>query len=296
VPLPRILLLVFAVAAVVAVLGHLVSFPGPLPDAAAVLALLAVAARTVLVVRGPVARAALTAGFVLLAAVPVTGWVLVDDLPALLSGDDIARIHQQAADADHAAVVLLLLAAAALTVGVAALPGARRPVWQTVLACVVALGPVAIVVHVATEVPALLGVVPSGLRWHVAPGLAATVLAGLAVVLAVSRADRRFLLPVGALLVQVAAARWTESAAGSWTLAQLYGGINADTFDTFLSPGLRTEVPAGAAPALDVEVGAALTTVALLLGPALITLGAARAARAADARVASAGPEQAPEA
>jgi hypothetical protein len=49
--------------------------------------------------------------------------------------------------------------------------------------------------------------------------------------------------------------------------------------------------------ALDVEVRAALTTVALLLGPALITLGAARTpAPAADERVASGGPEHSPEA
>jgi hypothetical protein len=163
-----------------------------------------------------------------------------------------------------------------------ALPQFRRPVWLTAAACVIALVPVAVVaMDAADERDPLAPAADQGaLLWHVAPGMLATVLAGLLLVLAVSRADRWFLAPAGALLVQLAAAHAAWSTSGSWYLAESLRGV--ETSSAFLQPGLRTEVSATATAtvAIDVEFGPALALAALLLGPALIAAGAARTAGA----------------
>jgi hypothetical protein len=115
---------------------------------------------------------------------------------------------------------------------------------------------------------------------HLAPGMLATVPAGLLLVLAVSRADRWFLAPAGALLVQLAAAHGAWGMAGSWYFTESLRGV--ETRSAFLEPGLRTDVSATATAslAIDFEVGAAPALAALLLGPALIVAGAARTAGA----------------
>jgi hypothetical protein len=270
------MMLVFAAAATVPVLSRLTGLGGRLPAAAGVLALLVAAAYVVLLVRKPLVRWALSAGIVLLAVVSIVGWVIRDDPSGPVRYGDAQRIFQQQADTDHAGMVLLLLATAALAAGVPALPQFRRPVWPTALACVVALVPVALVANDAAgarDIP-FSDPAPAGLWWHLAPGLAATVLAGLTLVLAVSRAERWFLLPVGALLVQVATAHWTWSSAGAWTLARIFG--TSARGPSFLEPGLRMQ--ASTTVTLDVDFGAALATAAFLLGPALMALGAARTA------------------
>lgn len=282
-PLPRIMMLAFAGAAAVPVLSGLIRFDGWLPDAAGVLALLVAAAAVVVFVRGPVVRRALAAGIVVLAAVSVVGWLFLDDLPPVVTSGDVRRIYEQRADADFAGALLLLVATAALTVGVAALPQFRRPVWPTALACVVALVPVAIVADDASgssDLP-FTDPVPASLWWHLAPGFAATVLAGLTLVLAVSRAERWHLLPAGALLVQVTAAHWAWSSSGAWTVARLFGADGTAFSSAFLQPGLRTDASATATMTLDVDFGAALATAAFLIGPALIAAGAVRTASAA---------------
>ncbi|MFI7542701.1 hypothetical protein [Actinoplanes sp. NPDC049599] len=275
-PPPRIVLLVLGVAAAVPVLCDLTGLTGWVPEIATVIALLAAAAYAVLAVRRPVARWAPAAGAVLLAAVPVSGLVLVDAWPALLSGTgQVHRIFRQEADADHLGLLFLVAAAVALTVGVAALPRRRRPAWQTASAVVVALAPLAYVGHDVAGSSPFSDTVPAELWWHLTPGLAATVLTGVALVLAVTRADRWLLLPAGALLLQVTAARWTEGAADSWTPARLSARLD-DSVSTFLTPGLRTEVTTAPALAVDIKLGAGLATAAFLLGPALLALGAAR--------------------
>jgi heme A synthase len=79
VPLRRILLLVFAGAAALSVLTALPGLDGGVPHAAGVIALLTAAAYVVLEVGRPMARWALSAGIVVLAAVPVAGWAVADD-------------------------------------------------------------------------------------------------------------------------------------------------------------------------------------------------------------------------
>jgi hypothetical protein len=222
-------------------------------------------------VRRPFARWALTAGIVALAAAQVVGWVVIDEVtPSGLNRAGVGTVLRQQAEADYLGLVLLLLATLALTAGVAALPQFRRPVWLTAVACVVALVVVTVVAfdasgdHDAND--------SAGLLRQLAPGLAATVLAGLALVLAVSRADRRFLLPTGALLLQVTAASWTWNASGAWVLDTMYRGV--ETSAAFLEPGLRME-----RPAVEVDLGAALATAALLLAAGLLAAGAARTAQ-----------------
>ena len=278
-PLRRILLLVFAGAAALSVLATFAGLDGWVPDATGVIALLTAAAYVVLHVRRPVARRALSAGIVVLAAVPVVGRFIVDDVSSMEVGyASVGTIISQRAEALHTGTVLLLIAAAALALGVAALPQFRRPAWLTALAGLVALGPVAAVAHAAAGAqrdPFLANREAAGLIWHLAPGFAATVLAGVALVLAVSRADRWFLLPAGALLLQVTTADRAEDVAGTWWS---FGGGGVETSSAFLEPGLRIEVSFGAAAAPDWHLGAATATAALLLATALLAAGAVRTA------------------
>jgi hypothetical protein len=235
-----------------------------------------------------------------LAAASVVGWLVVEDRSSLVSFGDLDRLSQQWAESDYTASLLLAAATLALTVGVAALPQFRRPVWPTALACVVALAPVAIVASDAAGVRdlSLSDTVPAGLWWQLAPGLVATVLAGLAFVLAVSRAERWHLLPAGALLVQVSVAHWTWSSSSAWEMAQIFGaGRGTAVSSAFLEPGLRMEAPATAVAtatvAIDADLGAALATAVFLIGPALIAAGATRTAGAA-APPPAAGPDAPP--
>jgi hypothetical protein len=282
VPLRRILVLVFAVTAAVAVLSALTGFTGRLPDASGVLALLTVALYSALYVAQPVPRWTLTAAAVLAAASVVTQ-LHTDPIPAGFS--EITTFHEQAAEGQYAEAVLLAIAVAALTVGMVALPQFRRPVRLTAAACVVALVSVAVVAMDAADERDLLAPAADqgALFRHVAPGMLATVLGGLLLVLAVSRADRRFLAPAGALLVQLAAAHAAWSMSGSWYLTESLRGV--ETSSAFLEPGLRTDVSATATASVvvDFEVGAALALAALLVGPALIAAGAARTAGARSA-------------
>jgi hypothetical protein len=277
VPLRRSLPLVFAVTSAVAVLSVLTGFTGWLPAASGVLALLAVALYAARYVAKPVPRWTLTAAAALLAAASAVTCLHTDPIPAGFS--EVTTFYEQAAEVVYAEAVLLAIAVAALTVGIVALPQFRRPIWLTAVACVVALVPVAVVVVDAANERDLAPPVDQGaLLWHLAPGMLATVLAGLLLVLAVSRADRWFLAPAGALLVQLAAAYAAWSMSGSWYLSEWLRGV--ETSSAFLQPGLRMEVPATATATavIDVEAGPALALAALLLGPALIAAGAARTA------------------
>jgi hypothetical protein len=277
VPLRRILVLVFAVTTAVAVLSALTGFTGWLPAASGMLALLTVAAYSVRSVAQPVPRWALTAGAAVLAAASAVTWLHTDPIPAGFS--EIPTFYEQVAEGEYAAAVLLAVAVAALTVGVVALPQFRRPVQLTAVACVVALVPVAVVAVDAADKRDLAPAVDRGaLVRHLAPGMLATVLAGLLLVLVVSRADRWFLAPAGALLVELAAAHAAWSMSGSWYLTEWLRDV--ETSSAFLEPGLRTDVSAAATASatVDVEVGAALAVAAFLVGPALIAVGAARTA------------------
>jgi hypothetical protein len=194
------------------------------------------------------------------------------------SAGNLEAQFREVMDLDYATAVLLAAAAVALVVGTAALPQFRWPAWLTAVACVVALVPVAVV---ATDAAGERDLLPAradqlDLFRHLAPGLLATMLAGLVLVLAVSRADRSFLVPAGALLVQLAVASRTWGMSGAWYLAETLRGIEVSS--AFLEPGLRTTASTTAAPVLEVELGAALATAAMLLGPALIAVGAARTA------------------
>jgi hypothetical protein len=280
-------MLAFAGAATVPVLSSFVGVEGWLPDTAGVLALLVAAAALVLFVGRPVVRWALAGGIVGLAAASVVGWLVAEDRSSPVRFGDLGRLSQQWAESDYTASLLLAAATLAFTVGVAALPQFRRPVWPTALACVVALVPVAIVASDAAGVRdlSLSGTVPAGVWWQLAPGLVATVLAGLAFVLAVSRAERWHLLPAGALLVQVSVAHWTWSSSSAWEMAQIFGGGRGTAVSSaFLEPGLRMEAPATATAtvAIDADLGAALATAVFLLGPALLAAGATRTAAAAE--------------
>ena len=277
-PLRRIMLLVFAVTAAVAVLSALTGFTGWLPAASGVLALLTVALYSILYVAKPVPRWTVTAAAVVLAAASVVTQLHTDPIPAGFS--EITTFHEQAAEGQYAEAVLLVIAVAALTVGMVALPQFRRPVWLTAVACVVALVPVVVVAMDAADERDLLAPAADqgALFRHLAPGMLATVLGGLLLVLAVSRADRWFLAPAGGLLVQLAAAHAVWGMSGSWYFAESLRGV--ETSSAFLEPGLRTEVSASATAnvVVDFEVGAALALAALLVGPALIAAGAARTA------------------
>ncbi|MEU8228057.1 hypothetical protein AB0C12_00485 [Actinoplanes sp. NPDC048967] len=274
-PLRRILVLVFAVTAAVAVLSALTGFTGWLPGASGVLALLTVALYSARYVARPVPRWSLTAAAVVLAAASVVTQLHTDPIAAGFS--EITAFHEQAAEGRYAEAVLLVIAVAALTVGVLALPQFRRPIRLTAAACVVALVPVAVVAMDAADERDLAPAVDQvALVRHVAPGMLATVLGGLLLVLAVSRADRWFLAPAGALLVQLAAAHAAWGMSGSWYFAESLRGV--ETSSAFLEPGFRTDVSAAASATLDFEVGAALALMALLAGPALIAAGAARTA------------------
>lgn len=278
-PPRRILSLVFAGAAAVSVLTTFAGLDGWVPDATGAIALLAAAASVVLFVRRPAARRALSAGIVVLAAVPVVSWAVVDDVsPLVVSRAGLDAILSQRAEALHAGTMLLLIAAAALVLGVAALPQFRRPVWLTALAGLVALGPVAAVAQAAAGAPRdpfLANGASARLLWHLAPGFAATVLAGLALVLAVSRADRWFLLPAGALLLQVTTADRAEDVAGTWWS---FGGVGSGS--AFLEPGLRfsTVDSTDATAYADWDLGAALAVAVLLAASALLAAGAVRTA------------------
>lgn len=275
-PLPRLLPLIFGGAAVVAVLATLVDFRGWVLDGAFVLALLAAAGWVVLLVRRPVARWALAAGLVALAATQLVGWFGPGEVTSVATiGYDVGRAVEMLVEADYAATVALLLATVALAVGVAALPQFRRPVWLTAVACLLALVPVAVVaVNAAQDTGAWFPVDQGALFRHLAPGLTATVLAGLAFVLAVSRADRWFLLPAGALLLQLTVARWTWESTGTVAAQQVFQ--DTDVSSAFLEPGLRMEKPAAAAAAIEINAGAALVTAGLLLAAGLLAAGAAR--------------------
>jgi hypothetical protein len=275
-PRTRLLPAVFGGAAVVAVLATLTGFEGWVPDAAFALALLTAAAAVALLVRPPLARWALAAGLVALIATWGVAWVLHDDVTSLaMLGYDLGRAAEMMVEVDYAATVALLLATVALTVGVAALPRFRRPVWLTAVACVVALMPVVYVTVDAVD-GSHLPVDHGALFRHLAPGLAATVLAGLALVLAVSRADRWFLLPAGALLLQLTAAQWIWGSAGSVAAQQALQDVEVST--AFLEPGLRMAKPASATVAIEFDAGGAFWTAALLMAAALLAAGAIRTA------------------
>ena len=280
-PLRRSLPLVFAVTAALAVLCALTGFTGWLPAASGVLALLAVALYAARYVAKPVPRWTLSAAAAVLAVASVVTWLHIDPVPAGFS--EITTFYEQAAEGEYAEAVLLAIAVAALTVGIVALPQVRRSVWLTAVACVVALVPVAVVaMDAAGERDLLAPAADQGALFrHIAPGMLATVLAGLLLVLAGSRADRWFLAPAGALLVQLAAAHAAWGMSGSWYLTESLRGV--ETSSAFLQPGLRTDTSATATVAIDVEVGPALALAALLLGPSLIVAGAARTAGARTA-------------
>ena len=191
-PVRRILSLVFAVAAAVAVLSALAGLDGGPATTAGVLALLTSALGAILFIRRPLARWALAAGIVVAAA----AWTVRE------------VYFEQVREAEYAAMVLLVIGVAALLVGTVALPQFHRPAGLTAAACPVALVPVTVVAVDAADERALSPFVDLvALYRQLAPGLLATVLAGLVLVLVVSRADRWFLAPAGAALLQSAVAQ-----------------------------------------------------------------------------------------
>lgn len=282
-PAPRLLQLVFLAAAALPVLTTLVGLDGWVPGAAAVIALVAAALYVFLLVRRPVVRWWLAVAIGLGAVATAVSHLGTEPLQTGVTAADLTRHFQQVMNGEYAVSVLLAGATAALTVGTVALPQFRRSVWLTAVACLVALVPVAVVAADGADQRYLLpsSVDLPALYWHVAPGLLATVLAGLALVLAVSRADRWFLLPAGVLLVQITTAYAAASMTSSWYLVEPVLGSQVST--AFLEPGMRVGVAATDGFALDLEIAAAAALAAVLLGPALIAAGAVRTADAPTA-------------
>lgn len=276
-PRTRILLPVSAIATAVPVLTALTGYHGWLPDAAGTVALLVAAVAVFLLVRRPLARWALTLGLLGAAA----AWV-VGRLP--VSGTDLIGQLRQSTDHAYAALVLLLVALPALTVGTAALPRTRRPRWMSAVAAVVALAPVAFVAEhlVGESDPAWPSAVdPAALVRQFGPGALATVLAGVLVVLAVSRTDRWFLVVAGAALIQVTLADRTTSLPSPWLFTWLQTLTDADTVFPQPPPGVGALGPVSYRGGFD--PGAALSDLAVLLGPALLAAGAVCTAPSSDA-------------
>ena len=258
-PVRRILSLVFAVAAAVAVLSALAGLDGGPATTAGVLALLTSALGAILFIRRPLARWALAAGIVVAAA----AWTVRE------------VYFEQVREAEYAAMVLLVIGVAALLVGTVALPQFHRPAGLTAAACPVALVPVTVVAVDAADERALSPFVDLvALYRQLAPGLLATVLAGLVLVLVVSRADRWFLAPAGAALLQSAVAQEAWGMSGSWYLS----APGTRSSSVFLHPGMRTEMTGSAGMSLDLEIDAAMAVAAWLIGPAMIVAGAVRTA------------------
>ena len=271
-PRTRILLPASAIAAAVPVLTTLTGYHGWVPDAAGAVALLLAALAAFLLVRRPVARWALTLGLTVAAA----AWV-VGRLP--VTGTDLIGQLRQSTDHEYAAQVLLLIAVAGLTVGTAALPRSRRPWWMYAAAAVVALVPIGVVAgHLAGESDSAwpMTVDHAALTRLFGPGVLATVLAGVLVVLAVSRTDRWFLLVAGAVLIQATIADRTTGLLTPWYLSLLQTVADAEPLFPQPPPGAGALGPVPDRGGFD--LGAALYEAALLAGPAFIVAGAARTA------------------
>ena len=268
----RILLPVSAIATAVPVLTTLTGYHGWVPDAAGAVALLVATLAAFLLVRRPVTRWALTLGL----AVTTAAWV-VSRLP--VTGPDLIGQLRQGNDHGYAALALLLIAVLALTVGTAALPRVRRPWWMYAVAAVVALAPIGFVAeHIfsVTDSAWPMTVDYAASTRLFTPGALATVLAGVLVVLAVSRTDRWLLMVAGAVLIQVTVADRTTGLLTPWYFSLLQTA--ADAGPAFPQPPSGAVALGPVPDAGGFDLVAALYEAALLLGPALIAAGAARTA------------------
>ncbi|WP_346538138.1 aminopeptidase [Micromonospora sp. DPT] len=181
-------------------------------------------------------------------------------------------------DRERLAAVGLLLGVLCLAAGVLALPArgrTRRGVVTTLLALLLlaGFGPSVALGFGRYPLFDLLGTV-----W---PALLGALVAMAALALSGRRADRRWLLPVGSLLLTVAAVgAYTDLAAawsGWWMLAN-------PRDDAFLQVGVAVSTSREGFPQVSSAVEAAIA----LAGPGLVAVGALHSSREADPRQADA--------
>ena len=291
--LPRVLLLVSAAAGVFSVLATLVSESRAALQSGAV-ALAALTGYVLLAgpATAPRVRSALAAGIGLFAAVLAVklwwlpervdvGWM--EPFYAPLDGSGGSRTARFPAapalldqarrtiDQERMVAVGLLLGVLCLAVAVRALPVRREP-RRGMLARSVAVLLLVVVGadlwrRVDDETP-LLGMLGAGL-----PALLATLLAAAMVALSGERSDRAALVPIGALLVAVTAAGSFADLAGAWSD---WWTLSDRRDDAFLSVGIAVSVDGWA------DGSEAVRAALALAGPALLAIGARRAARDAE--------------
>jgi hypothetical protein len=285
--LSRVLLPVSAAAGALSVLTALFSawqaaLLGGVVALAALVGYAAVAGRAA----APRVRWAVTAGLGLLAVVmaarlfwypeqtAAVGW-LAPFYPPLDGG---GRAPGKAALLDHwqrmisrerLAAVGQLLAVLCFAVAVLALPTRPRP-KRAVLTAVLAL---LLLAGVAENVwRQLAGGRVLDLLSAAWPALLATVLAVVVAILSGWRASRSWQLPVGALLVALAAVTSVGGIVSTWSSS--WALTESGAVDTMSVAITTVRLP---------DVSAALATAVALSGPALLAVGALRAARDASA-------------
>lgn len=288
---PRVLLLVSAAAAAFSVLATLVSesraaLQSGLVASAAFLGYVLLAGRAAPRVRSALATA--VGLFALVMAVQL-GWLAeqpmrngwMEPFYAPLDGGGpglsmrplppgILDHWRQLIDRERIAGVGLLLGVLCLAVAVRALPARQRP-KRTLLARIVAallLVVVAVDVWDSVDDAPLSGALVAG--W---PALLATLVAAAVLALSAGRADRRALVPLGALLVAVTAAVDLAHITAGWSSWRTAADHSRDAFLQ-----IRIAVAAGGWADVSAAVRAALA----FAGPALLAIGALHASRDSD--------------
>lgn len=273
----RLLLLVSAVTGLVSVLAALFSM-GHASLQYGLVMLLSVVAYVVVAGRAAVRRVrwTLIAGIGALAVVMATRLFWYHD-PAADAGwltyghggqsHPVLEQWRGLIERERIAAVGLLLGVLCLAVGVLMLPArhrARRGMLTTILALL-------LLAMVGLEVGSGFGRAPTldllGAAW---PALLGILVAVGAVALSGWRADRAWLLPVGSLLLAMAAITAFYDLAGAWSAWWEAGNPREDAF---LAVGVR--VSTGGFP----QVSAALETAVALAGPALVAIGALHSSR-----------------
>jgi hypothetical protein len=284
VSLSRALLLVSAVAGVLSVLAaltssHRLSAQGGLAMLLALAGYVIVAGRSAL----PRVRWALAAGAGMLAvgmalqlywySEPAEDFGSVAYAPLNEGGapEGLLGLWWQSVDRMRIIGFLHLLAVLCFLVGVSALPRWRRS-RRAALTGALALLPLAVVgVNLRNQVDGSAVLDQLAAVW---PALLATLVAVGLVALAGRRADYAWLVAAGTLLVAVAAATLFDDLSSTWSAWWALVGRNLAE-PMFLSVGVRVSVDGSP------EVSAAVKAAAELAGPALLTIGALRASRAA---------------
>jgi hypothetical protein len=253
-------------------------------SAAVALALLAV--HVVRSVAGSAAPRLLGAGLLLLAAAAASRlWrpVTVTSPPSG-SGGLIRTWTVPSLAGERLTGMLVLLAVTVLEVAVYLLPGGRRSPWTVVAVVVVSQAPLVLVTKVLLDTAARsrwpLPADPWPLVALVLPALLAAVLCGVSAAAGVRRRRGRLPLAAGALLLEAAIVAEVLRAAGAWSLVTIVstppgqGGLS-----TTLGYVVLAQEPTLAERLLDPHPWPALFVAVALAGPALLALGAGRAAR-----------------